>query len=61
MDGYLTTLLDGHHKTLAAAIDSQDVNALVIMQGTLWYRPSHNGQNEDYGCQVGDMNVSYRN
>ncbi|WAJ22337.1 hypothetical protein [Lacrimispora xylanolytica] len=60
MEGYLTTLLDGHHKALAAAIDGKDVNALVIMQGTLWYRSLHNGQNENFtiGCRMGDMNFT---
>lgn len=31
MDGYMTALLDGHHKALAAALDHRSVNALVIM------------------------------
>lgn len=31
MDGYMTALLDGHHKAMAAALDHRCVNALVIM------------------------------
>ncbi len=30
-DGYMTALLDGHHKAMAAAIDHKMINALVIM------------------------------
>lgn len=31
MDGYMTALLDGHHKAMAAALDGQMVNVLVII------------------------------
>jgi hypothetical protein len=31
MDGYMTALLDGHHKTMAAALMHKMVNALVIV------------------------------
>lgn len=31
MDGYMTALLDGHHKALAAALERRKVNALVII------------------------------
>ncbi len=31
MDGYMTALLDGHHKAMAAALEGQMVNALVIV------------------------------
>lgn len=33
LDGYLTAIVDGHHKACAAALDQRDVNALVIMPG----------------------------
>lgn len=53
-------LLDGHHKALAAAVDSQDVNALVIMPGTLVHRWQQGGQgnNVSVGYQMGDMSFS---
>lgn len=35
MDGYLTALLDGHHKAMAAAYEHRQVNALVIMPMTI--------------------------
>lgn len=31
MDGYMTALVDGHHKAMAAALEHKTVNALVIM------------------------------
>ncbi len=31
MDGYMTALLDGHHKTMAAALEGKKINALVIV------------------------------
>ncbi len=31
MDGYMTALIDGHHKTMAAALEHRTVKALVIM------------------------------
>lgn len=31
MDGYMTALIDGHHKAMAAAMEHKKVNALVIM------------------------------
>lgn len=31
MDGYITALLDGHHKAMAAAVEHRKVKALVIM------------------------------
>lgn len=31
MDGFLCALLDGHHKAMAAALEKQDVSALVIL------------------------------
>lgn len=31
MEGYMTALLDGHHKAFAAALEHEKVNALVIM------------------------------
>ncbi len=31
MDGYMTALLDGHHKAMAAALQGEMVNALVII------------------------------
>jgi len=60
MDDYLTTLLDGHHKALAAAVDSQDVNALVIKPGTLPYRRQLDGQGKDFAIEyrMGDMRFS---
>jgi hypothetical protein len=60
MDGYLTTLLDGHHKALAAAVDSQDVNALVIMPGSLVYRWPQGGQCNHVSVEykMGDMSFS---
>lgn len=30
MDGYMTALLDGHHKAMAAALEQRKVNAIVI-------------------------------
>lgn len=58
MDGYLTALLDGHHKAFAAALDHRDVNALVIVAGHMCYSciPGQKGCEPRYS--MGDMNFS---
>ncbi len=54
MDGYMTALIDGHHKAMAAAVDHQAVNALVIMPGyTVRYR-QEDGSYKSY-VVAGDM------
>ena len=34
----MTALLDGHHKTLAAALENRDINALVIIPAHLYWK-----------------------
>lgn len=41
MDGFLCALLDGHHKTMAAAMDRRDVNALVILSSSFYQYKSN--------------------
>lgn len=51
MDGYMTCLLDGHHKTMAAALEHEMVNAIVIMPCYLKKQVQEDGSYKDYiGC-----------
>lgn len=54
MDGYMTALLDGHHKAFAAAMDNTDVNALVIIPGYLYTDRQRNVT----GCRAADLKFS---
>lgn len=42
MDGYMTALIDGHHKAFAAALDKKDVNALVIIPMHMYWAGTGN-------------------
>ncbi len=55
MDGYMTALIDGHHKTLAAALRKEDVNAFVIMPRT---RIKFGETSETRGFCFGEVFVS---
>lgn len=46
LDGYMTVLLDGHHKTFAAALRHEKVKALVIIPMTCIYNPNNKGSRE---------------
>lgn len=46
LDGYMTVLLDGHHKTFSAALRHEKVKALVIIPMTCIYNPNNKGSRE---------------
>ncbi len=56
LDGYMTALIDGHHKAFAAALDKKDVNALVIVPMHMYWGAT--GKNGHYyepgltGCGI---------
>lgn len=60
MDGYLTALLDGHHKAMAAALEHRGVNTLVIMPcySLTWYHEKGNPSTEYLAA--GEMRFSCR-
>lgn len=58
MDGYMTALLDGHHKALAAALDHRSVNALVIMRCYPVSQYHGKGSNPTEYLQAGEMRFS---
>lgn len=47
MDGYMTALLDGHHKAFAAAMGHEKVNALVIVPENIVHFRGEDGQLHD--------------
>lgn len=47
MEGYMTALLDGHHKAFAAALEHEKVNALVIVPEYLIRFRGEDGQMHD--------------
>ena len=53
-DGYMTALLDGHHKTMAAALEHRTVKALVIMPCWRWQIRQEDGSIRVYAA-AGDM------
>lgn len=57
MDGYITALLDGHHKAFAAALRHEDVPALVIMPGYSYTKSSRSEIGQS-GIRFGDMNFT---
>ena len=54
MDGYMTALLDGHHKAMAAALEHRKVKALVIMPGMIHHYRHEDGSFKTY-IVAGDM------
>lgn len=48
MDGYITALLDGHHKAFAAALEHEKVNALVIVPEYIARFRGADGQMHDW-------------
>lgn len=58
IDGYMTALLDGHHKALAAAMDHRSVNALVIMPCYPVIRYNEMGTKPTKYLQAGEMRFS---
>lgn len=59
MDGYLTALIDGHHKAMAAALEHRTVPALVIMPCyTLNYKEKEGGYKSYIAVGDGDMRFS---
>lgn len=58
MDGYMTALLDGHHKALAAALEHRSVNALVIMRCYPVTQYHGKGSNPTEYLQAGEMRFS---
>lgn len=58
LDGYLTALLDGHHKTFAAALENRDVNALVIVPGHMFYSGMTDRPGYEPMYRMGDMAFS---
>lgn len=54
MDGYMTALIDGHHKTMAAALEQTKVRALVIMPCNLVHYGMGNREYKKY-LIAGDM------
>ncbi len=58
IDGYITALIDGHHKTLAAAMDHRDVNSLVIMSGHCVFHSEPYEDRYRTSYRIGDMNFT---
>ena len=54
MDGYMTALIDGHHKAMAAALEHKKVNAFVVMPCYLQRFGQGNGKFRSY-IAAGDM------
>lgn len=54
MDGYMTALIDGHHKTMAAALEHRRVKALVIMPCWRWQVRQEDGSFRTYAA-AGEM------
>lgn len=48
MDGYMTALIDGHHKAMAAARQHKDVDALVIIPCDRYRLRDDKGQDRKY-------------
>lgn len=59
MDGYMTALIDGHHKAMAAAFEHRQVNALVIMPVYRIRQHRESGEFCDY-LSAGDLSFSCR-
>lgn len=57
MDGYMTSLIDGHHKAMAAAVEHKKVNALVIMPCYLHKCKQSDGKFRSY-VSAGDMSFA---
>jgi hypothetical protein len=51
MDGYLCTLIDGHHKVVAAALDKKKVKSLVIIPASFVAMP-YDKQNYNSGISI---------
>ena len=51
MDGYLCTLIDGHHKVVAAALDKKKVKSLVIIPTSFVSMP-YDKQNYNSGISI---------
>jgi hypothetical protein len=58
MDGYMTALIDGHHKTFAAALQHKDVNALVIVPGHFIYSGKMMKAGYQLAYRMGDMDFN---
>lgn len=62
LDGYMTILLDGHHKTFAAALRHEKVKALVIIPMTCIYNPNDKGSRglgfADIRLEESQLNIS---
>lgn len=59
MDGYMTALIDGHHKSYAAALEKQDINALVICPAQIYW--TRTGQETELipGLRAFDMRFTF--
>lgn len=55
MDGYMTALLDGHHKAMAAALNHQMVSALVICPCYPYKIRQEDGSMRAYNIKSGDI------
>ncbi len=58
MDGYMTALIDGHHKSYAAALDGKDVNALVICPTQLYWKGAGHDRDYETGLRAFNMRFS---
>lgn len=62
LDGYMTVLLDGHHKTFAAALRHEKVKALVVIPMTRIYISNTKGSRElgfaDIRIEESQLNIS---
>lgn len=59
MDGYMTALLDGHHKTLAAALENRDINALVIIPAHLYWKSIPGTEGYTPALSAGDLSFYF--